>query len=178
MQIRKANSNDDIHRILELIYATDEYIYPALMDENDKDYTYLLAEQGMYHYNNITLAIVDDAIAGILISFTNEAAVPRIAQQQLQEYFYDLQNSFDSQSEYINNVSVRKEYRGMGIATKLISYIETHTTMPKIVLDCLVENKNALHLYEKLGFTVTGIHPAFCLDPSLDIKDARMEKVL
>lgn len=178
MQIRKAHENDDANTILELIYNTDEFIYPAFMKGNLGNYANLLLEDGMYNYNNIVLAIVDDEIAGIIVSFTNDTVVPKIDNQELQDYFEELVNSIDSQSEYINNVSVFKKFRGMGIATKLIAFVTENTTKSKVLLDCLVENTNALHLYEKLGFVITGIHPAFCLDKTKELKDARMEKVV
>lgn len=178
MLIRQAHTNDDAYTIIELIYNTDPYIYPVLMTGNLEDYKYMLLEQGMYNYKNITLAIVDGEIAGLALSFTKDAMLIANCHEALQNYYKSLQRSLDDQTEYINNVSVFEKFRGMGIGTKLIAFIEKNTRMSKVALDCLVENKKALHLYERLGYTVTGLYPTFCLDASKNIKDARMEKII
>lgn len=178
MKIRKAHAKDNAHNILELIYGTDAYIYPALMTGDIKNYEYMLLEQGMYNYKNITVATVDDVIAGIAVSFTKDAILVENYPHELQKYYKNIHSSLDNQTEYINNISVYTKFRGMGIGTKLITFIEENSIMPKIALDCLVENSKAMHLYEKMSFTVTGVYPSFCLDKSKDVKDARMEKIV
>ncbi len=178
MKIRKANKNDNHHKLLELIYTTDEYIYPVLMPNGFEEYKHLLLENGMYNYKNIEIATVNNEVAGLIVSFRNDVALPTIANPFLYNHFKELKSTIDSQSEYINNVSVFNEFRGMGIGSSLIRYIEENTKMQKVVLDCLEENTNAIRLYEKLGFAITEISAAFCLDSSKKVNAVRMEKML
>lgn len=177
MQIRKANKNDDTRSILQLLYDTDPYIYPVLMNGDIANYEYILNE-GMYHYNNITLATVNNEIAGLIVSFKNDVSIQECTNKELNAYCHKLKSSLDAQSEYINNVSVFEKFRGIGIATKLIQYIEQNSTMNKLVLDCLAENKKTVSLYKRLGFSIIETSRTFCLDKTKEIYDVRMVKYI
>lgn len=66
-------------------------------------------------------------------------------------YFNDIEN----RSGYINNVSITKNYRGMGIATTLlkmcIEYARQYN-FSEIKLEVSKYNFRAIQLYRKLGF--------------------------
>ncbi len=174
--IRKATKSDDKSKILQLIYNTDKYIYPIMMDSALHNYEYILNDKGMYALDNITLALVDDEIAGLLISFYSDATPPMIQNKQLYNHYLNLQNSIEEDMEYINNVCVFDAYKRRGIASQLMQFIAQNTKKNKLVLDCLLQNTYAIQLYEKLGFVRTQIDKAFCIDASKDIQVVRMEK--
>ena len=52
----------------------------------------------------------------------------------------------------IVDIFVLKEYRNKGIASKLINEIINDYTVDNITLEVSMLNKNAINLYEKLGF--------------------------
>ena len=81
------------------------------------------------------------------------------------EYFYDdisvgyLDFSIIYDRMEIDNLFVKEEYRGLGIATKLMSHvisIAIETRMINITLEVRISNEIARNLYKKFGFYETG----------------------
>lgn len=77
------------------------------------------------------------------------------------EYFYDdisvgyLDFSIIYDRMEIDNLFVKEEYRGLGIATKLMSRvisIAIETRMINITLEVRISNEIARNLYKKFGF--------------------------
>lgn len=77
------------------------------------------------------------------------------------EYFYDdisvgyLDFSIIYDRMEIDNLFVKEEYRGLGIATKLMSHvisIAIETRMINITLEVRISNEIARNLYKKFGF--------------------------
>ena len=64
----------------------------------------------------------------------------------------------DEDSLYIAEVLVSKNYRGQGIGNKIIQYFENHLdpNIKNIFLRVWQENKVAVNLYKKSGFTICG----------------------
>lgn len=71
----------------------------------------------------------------------------------------------------VTNVSVLKEYRGKGFAsamlTQMIEFGEAEGVRD-FTLEVRVNNKDAIHVYEKLGFVSEGIRPNFYDNPRED----------
>lgn len=71
----------------------------------------------------------------------------------------------------INNVAVKDTFRGRGIAyamlTQLIRLGEA-AGVEEFTLEVRVSNAQAIHVYEKLGFTSEGIRPRFYEKPVED----------
>lgn len=71
----------------------------------------------------------------------------------------------------IDNVVVGEQFRGRGIATKLLeSLFELGDEMgvEAYTLEVRVSNAAAIHVYEKLGFVSEGIRPGFYERPRED----------
>lgn len=67
---------------------------------------------------------------------------------------FNRQLPYSQNTCYIECVGTLSQYRGMGIATKLIEFITSETPYDRYVLEVSDTNKNAYRLYQKLGFKV------------------------
>lgn len=71
----------------------------------------------------------------------------------------------------IDNVVIAEEYRGQGIATRLLTQLLSRGEAQGIeafTLEVRVSNTPAVHVYEKLGFVSEGIRPRFYERPVED----------
>lgn len=71
----------------------------------------------------------------------------------------------------IDNVVVAEEYRGQGIAQKLLEElfkIGTRRGIGAYTLEVRASNRIAIHIYEKAGFVSEGIRPRFYEKPTED----------
>lgn len=71
----------------------------------------------------------------------------------------------------IDNVVVAKEYRGRGVAQKLVSEllkVGKERGITAFTLEVRVSNAPAIHIYEKAGFVSEGIRPGFYERPRED----------
>lgn len=71
----------------------------------------------------------------------------------------------------ITNVAIKKEKQGMGIATKLLSFVikeGEEQGLTAFTLEVRVTNLSAIHLYKKLGFQSAGIRKNFYECPTED----------
>ena len=67
---------------------------------------------------------------------------------------------------YLSNVAIYPHFRGLGFGTRLLETIEKEagrTGSKKMVLDAASDNKGAIRLYERLGYSVERKLPAFKL---------------
>jgi ribosomal-protein-alanine N-acetyltransferase len=68
---------------------------------------------------------------------------------------------------HVMNVAVDPEYRGRGIATKLLSHLFEQTAgdgRRGYTLEVRVSNRSAIRLYERLGFKARGIRRGYYTD--------------
>ena len=172
IKIRKATINDNLKEIAELIYCTDDYIYPYWFESLEnclKELPQLLVEDNFFfNINNLYLAIDDlnDRICGVICVVDKNICL---------EYDYDKLRKYNeryrftvdnyimglieevkkSEFAYISNVCVHKDYRGKHVGKKLVgNIIELYAEkcFKEIVLDVLADNPGAIRLYENLGF--------------------------
>ncbi len=71
----------------------------------------------------------------------------------------------------ITNIAVKKDYRGRGIASKILEKLIDKAKENRIVvigLEVRESNKNALGLYEKYGFCRVGKRPGYYRNPVED----------
>lgn len=75
----------------------------------------------------------------------------------------------------IVDIFVLKEYRNKGIASKLIDEITNDYTVDNITLEVSMLNKNAISLYEKLGFKKIAVRKNYYKDSDgiLMLKEVR-----
>jgi len=172
VKIRQANSNDNLEDICELIYYTDDYIYPYWfknLENCKKELSKLLLNDNFFfNIKNLYLAIDEekDKIVGVVCvldkSFDFEYDYDKLRNYN-ENYRFTVDNYIiklieevkNSDFAYISNVCVHKDYRGCHIGNKLVSHvIEVYAEkmFDEIVLDVLAHNPGAIKLYEKLGF--------------------------
>ena len=68
---------------------------------------------------------------------------------------------------HVMNVAVDPEYRGRGIATKLLSHLFEKTAgdgRRGYTLEVRVSNRSAIRLYERLGFKARGVRRGYYTD--------------
>jgi ribosomal-protein-alanine N-acetyltransferase len=68
---------------------------------------------------------------------------------------------------HVMNVAVDPEYRGRGIATKLLSHLFEQTAgdgRRGYTLEVRVSNRSAIRLYERLGFKARGVRRGYYTD--------------
>lgn len=173
IEFRRATKDDNFFEIAELIYKTDEYIYPFWFDKNIEIAKSILndligVEGFIFNYNNLYIAYDKSTnhIVGILCGLDKTENF---------EYDYSELENVDNNSNftvknylkilvteaqendflYISNLCIDKEYRGKKIGTKLLGYFLTQMEKAgydKFALDCLLHNLRAKNLYHSFGF--------------------------
>lgn len=170
--------------LADLIYDTDPYIYPAMFESREKAEKLLpvlfRSKDSMFRMDNFFVAIQEGKIAALLLwkegkLFWTPQILREVASQMkimlspyLEMVAREYVDSYDA-NETINcisliNLCVAKDYRGKGIGRDLLTqFIERH---PGYILElCVLEdNKNALCLYESLGFEIIERYNGFSID--------------
>ena len=172
LKIRKANFNDNLKEIAELIYYTDDYIYPYWFETVDKcreELSVLLVEENFFfNINNLYVAVdkLNNKIVGIVcildkdIDFEYDYEKLRNYNERyrftIDNYVMGLIKEVkESEFAYISNVCIHKDYRGKKIGNKLVSHIieiYAKKCFDGIFLDVLADNPGAIKLYQNLGF--------------------------
>lgn len=76
------------------------------------------------------------------------------------------------------NIAVHPDYRGQGVATKLINSLIDHLKQAQVTcltLEVRISNLPAIILYEKLGFIQVGRRPGYYRNPREDALILRKE---
>ncbi|MBE5735619.1 MAG: GNAT family N-acetyltransferase, partial [Clostridiales bacterium] len=171
MTIRKLNKDDNFNKVAELIYATDQYIYPYWFYNfnNWRDVlVYLIQNSGsIFYYNNILIAEDDGNICGILIFLLNKdkfiidyeelMKVNSNFKYTIEEYIIPTCTNIDDDTIHIPNISVSIESRRKGVATELIETLKKMFPNKNLEVDVLSTNKPAIELYNKEGFVTNAI---------------------
>lgn len=172
LKIRKATSEDNLKEIAELIYYTDEYIYPYWFENLENCLNnlpdLLVQEKFFFNVNNLYLAIDgrNNKVVGLICIIdknTNLDYDYANLRKYNERYCFTVDNYIknlikevkQSTFAYISNVCVHKDYRGRHIGNMLVSHvinIYTDKCYNELVLDVLAKNPGAIKLYENLGF--------------------------
>ena len=179
---RKATPNDDLEKIAELLYYTDDYIYPywfGSVENCRKELTPLLTkDKFFFNVNNLYIAVnkEDNAVLGVvcIVDRHTDLGYDYSELEKVNErYAFTIENYIkglieevkEAEFAYISNVCVDPNHRDLHIGTFLLSQLiqEYKSKMYKeIVLDVLAENPRAIHLYQKMGFEQSSdIFPGF-----------------
>jgi ribosomal protein S18 acetylase RimI-like enzyme len=68
---------------------------------------------------------------------------------------FNVLGKIDKEDYYISNIAIYQEYRGIGLGTKLLNFIEDlakNRKLKRIVLEVEKKNLNAIKVYENFGF--------------------------
>jgi len=173
--IRKANKNDDLERISELIYNVDPYIYPYWFGnlENCKKVLpkLILEDNFIFNIETTYIAINSDnneivGLSSIVDKHTNLEYDYEKLSSNNDNIKYTIENYIKPMIENIKtkniatitNMCVKKEYRNMHIGYKLLKnviqeYINNNDNdVEYIEFDVLAHNPSAIKLYKNLGF--------------------------
>jgi len=172
--IRKMQKNDDVLKTAELIYGTDDFIFPFLFGKKEKAIWKLSKlvslENNAFSYNRIIVDSERDLIRGILIE--NDQKHNRLETRDFLKTFgfwslvrlffgqillFPILSHKQSEGRYIQNVSVDPRFRGLGIGTALVKTAIARADADKatgLFLDVSKKNEGALKLYKKLGFEI------------------------
>ena len=170
MEFRKARESDNLEKIAELLYYTDDYIYPywfKSLENCRKELTPLLTQDKFfYNINNIYVAVNDNVILGIICvtdkktdlsyDYSELIKVNKRYEFTINNYLMGLiKEVSESEFAYISNVCVDPNYRDLHVGTFLLDNLIKEYKKKKfneIALDVLADNPRAIHLYEKMGF--------------------------
>ena len=177
--IRKLELTDNLCQVAHLIYYTDDYVFPYLYkdDINRAEDVIINMIKGdtIYNYKNITAAILDGEIVGIVVSketpiSVNLGEMVRCfidANEPIDEHFTKTFNEyyklFENEPEgiYIANVCVDKRYRGRGIGKRMMIEFMKELDGEVLHLEAVKDNVSALKLYQSLGFEIVYEYPGF-----------------
>ena len=176
--IRKGKLEDSIPSNF-LIYSTGSYFFDHVF-YYEKEKIFVLLKQlfeknkGVFSHKFSSVAELDGKVVGIEHGYTkNERAIHSlfsslyiIRQHRLGEIAGMLRRNYHlgrfikkihPDSYYIAHLAVLQEFHGKGIGTKLLENsfkkaISLRST--SCLLDVSIHNKNAIKLYEKMGFKI------------------------
>ena len=173
--------DDDYSTVARLIYGTDAYIYPYLFGEygemGQRVITSMIELDTLYNAKNITVAKLDGAIVGMIVSKAHPVVIDR-SQMELaytsngyqpdekfekvyNDYFRLLEN--EPEGTYIANVCVDPNMRGKRIGRTMLAQflkpdVEYH-------LETVKANPAACGLYKSMGFHIDSEYPGFLSVP-------------
>ena len=173
---RRANLEDNLEQIAELIYLTDPYIYPFWFNNSitkaQKFLPKLMKEEGhLFSIDNFYIATDKKTkeVVGILCAIDKMTPL-KINYKQYKKinrrYHFTLENYIEGIEKevleyehnatiYISNICIKEGLRGKQIGSKLIGYFISQMEelyFDQFALDCLLHNLRAKNLYHSMGF--------------------------
>lgn len=177
------DNENEVNAIGRLIYHTDPFIYPALLDSIDNSVACakaLLKSESIFNKRYIMAAKINGNIAGYMQLLEGpvdgnheemEKAIkkslgylPRDFDKVMADYF-DL---FDGNWEgtQIVSLAVLPEYRNMKVASKMLYSLPGNKTYS---LACIKDNHAARELYRKCGFVLLYEYPGYVGVPCVEL---------
>lgn len=169
----------DLRQVAGLIYDTDEYLFPFLFGSRQKALPVLeqlvVREANSFSHRHIWCDVDAGAVRGILIGYDHRTidkdaeeadfrAVLPFWDQVTLFFKYLILRPFMDKSDvtgvYIQNVCVAEAARGRGIGSGLIRHF-CSLHQRDCFLDVELGNKQALALYERLGFRIASKKTVF-----------------
>lgn len=193
--IRKATTDDNFEEIAELIYETDEHIYPYWFNNNleeaKKILPPLMKKEGFifnYEHMYITIERTTGKIIGLVsiidpektYDFDYTELINHSASYEfiIRNYILELiEETKELQIPYFSNVSVHHNYRSKGIGKLMFQYAveECKQKYKQILLDVLADNPAAIKTYENCGFEIVNYKsPGFVVPDGIDVEEFSM----
>lgn len=173
MEIRVAKKSDNLNQVAQLIYETDNYIYPA-MSENKEQTIKILIEMiksnTIYNYNNCIIAIQDSQIVGLIVvlkpanstsNYDKWLNSNKMCKHVIENYILKCEENLQHNQISIICVCVKTEYRRQKIATQMLYYLFNMFPNQHFQLDTLKTNLAAINLYKSVGFQIEEEHKGY-----------------
>lgn len=188
MEFRKVNKDDNLEEIAELLYLTDQYIYPywfGSLDNCKKELTPLLLEDKFFfNINNLFIMkdVSNNKIIGVVCVVDKNVDLSfdySKLEKVNDRYSFTVKTYIKALIEevknadfaYISNVCVHPGYRGKHIGSimvKQVIEVYRRKCFKEMALDVLANNPGAIKLYRNLGFEKSSdVFPGFN-DPTLE----------
>lgn len=188
MEFRKTNEDDNLEEIAELLYLTDQYIYPYWFGslENCKRELPALLLEDKFFFNINNLFIMKDVnnnkIIGVVcvVDKNVDLSYDYSKLEKVNERYRFTVNTYikalieevkNADFAYISNVCVHPGYRGKHIGSIMVrQVIEVYRRkcFKEMALDVLADNSGAIKLYNNLGFKKSSDVFEGFNDPMLD----------
>ena len=172
MEFRKTNEDDNLEEIAELLYLTDQYIYPYWFGslENCKRElpALLLEDKFFFNINNLFIMkdVSNNKIIGVVcvVDKNVDLSYDYSKLEKANERYRFTVNTYikalieevkNADFAYISNVCVHPGYRGKHIGSIMVrQVIEVYRRkcFKEMALDVLADNSGAIKLYNNLGF--------------------------
>ena len=169
--------NHNLNQVAKLIYYTDKYIFPYMFNKNlnnaKKILVNMITSNTIYNYKNITVAVLNNHIVGMCVLVSSPITIDKTEmvkaytsagfssgkrfERVYNEYYNPINN--EPKGVYVANVCVDDNFRGLGIASKLIKTVINNNTQYN--LEVVKANIPALKLYKKAGFKIKEEYPGF-----------------
>lgn len=187
---RRLYENDSPEQIAKLIYLTDLYIYESLFSSfDDKLWIEIIKEEindknSIFYKDNLYVCDVDGVVAGLLCACDNGKEYTFAPEHNnldftlvKEKYFIPLFEDIKSLtgSTFVH-LCVDTNYRKQGIGRSLFEYYFNNISSNDITLDVLDENKNAIKMYESLGFESNNSYYGFGGKEKEDLLVVNMHK--
>lgn len=165
---------NDYKEVIELIYATDPYIYSDLFGSLANAYRILYYSfdnpQSVFHKSAVYIVRAKDEVVGVALYHPNNfpwnsnAILEDFEKAEIlpQPAFYSASEYMDKTYNYrklgnsMCNVSVRSTYHRKGVASFLLKNLLRMAKNQVVELTVLADNVAAIKLYEKFGFQIVG----------------------
>ena len=175
MEFKKAQIDDNLEEIAELIYLTDKYIYPYWF-EGVSDYKTILVDLikskgSLFYYENILVAKENDNILGIVVFLSSKnkydydysklISINRNFKYTINNYILPVTKHIEDNLIYVSNVCVNLNKRRKHIGTNLLKTLIAENPGKNFELDVLAINGPAINLYTKMGFKIVDSKTGF-----------------
>lgn len=171
--IRKLIKTDNLMQVAQIIYQTDDFIFPFLFGKKEKAIPRLKQlvelEHNAFSYQHIIIDI-ETEIKGILIEQNRSdnikeerdykqvfSTLSLILLAIKQVFLFPIFHFKLKEGRYIQNLTVDEKSRGQGIGTRLLLDALMRAKedgIKKLYLDVEIKNHKAIKLYEKHGFVI------------------------
>lgn len=188
IEFRRANKDDNLEEITELLYLTDQYIYPywfGSLENCKKELSSLLLEDKFFfNVNNLFIMkdVNNNKIIGVVcvVDKSVDLSYDYSKLEKVNErYSFTVKNYIkalidevkNAEFAYISNVCVHPEYRGKHIGSLMVKQvieIYRRKCFNEMMLDVLADNPGAIKLYNNLGFEKSSEVFEGFNDPNLD----------